>query len=1083
MLTKKISILIALYSIFGQVNAQQYLSGYAKTIKGETIDYHAPQPDAKQALLVRSQESSKYIEWQSQKVPIDCKEKSLSFLMLAAIDVNQKDPSTWNISINGENHFKISSPTISDVKTLSWQGVGGSKLTFNVQSVDRHGDLLGYLLLDVPSKNYIGKELTIRVTGESKNSLTWFMIFQYKTETKIKLELEPAIVKGTKGNSQVMRLDITHFAKPENLSIAIGSALVTKLLDYGLNQFYLEVPISAAEKGERVTLKISNQLVKDTTIKFNPIEPKTIYLLHHSHVDIGYTHIQKEVEELQWSFIESAIELAKLSKNLPNESKFKWNVEVMWAVDSYLKQATPEKRKAFGDAVKQGDIELAALYANELTGLCSSRELIELTESARRIAKECGVAIESAMITDIPGWTWGIVPVLANRGVKYLSLGTNQMHRIGDILDKWGDKPFYWVSQSGQEKLLCWIHKLGYSEFHSGHGYLNLDKVLKEEKIFNYLKSSNKTDYPYDLYVIRYNIGTDNGPTDKTLSKTVKEWNEKYVSPKLVISTTAKAFKDFEDKYGSQIPSVRGDLTGYWEDGAASSAKETSANRASANRLTQAEVLFGLLNPTIYNRDEFAKAWQKVLLYNEHTWGSWNSISEPEIEFTKQQWDVKQSFAADADIETKHLLNIILATRTNEKSINCVEVFNSLSWKRNGLVFLPSVENANSVEDAEGKVYPLQKLTDGQLVFFAEDIPPFGSKIYTLKNEIVSAEITKSYNDFKLSNASIVIELEKESGAIKKLLYKGINYVDTTSLKGLNEFFYVAGRNSQIRYGVDNIKVTQKENGPVVNSIIVESEAPGCIGLSREIQLINPMGTVKIVNKVNKERVYNQEGLHFAFPFNVPKGQVRYDLAFSQVRAEHDQLPGACKNYITMENFVDVSNNSHGITLTSIDAPLFEIGDITTDPTVYGWIENLEPSQTIYSYIMNNYWETNYRAYQEGEVTFTYVLRPHSRFNPLEAEKFGVEQNQGLIPILGSNKPYSASFELKDNGIIAVGLKPTKDGILLTLYNPSGKPEELMWVKPPQKAFVTNFDGEKISPLNQKQIIPAFGVLGLLISY
>lgn len=1078
-------ILLSICFIFSsQISAQKYLNGYDETIKGEIITYHAPQPDADRAMLIRSEDSTRYIEWKTEKIPIDYKEKKARFLMLAGIDVNSENPHKWNVSIDGRACFTISSPLNAESKTILWQSQNGCQLEFIVQSVDRHGDYMGYLILEVPADEFKGKDLTIKVTGESAKSPTWFMVFEYKTERKVKLVAEPAIMKGKKENYQAMRLDITHFDNPVDALILIGNRKIKKLLNFGFNRLYFEVPVISEAKDENVQIKVGNQLIANENFSLKPVAEKTIYLIHHSHVDIGYTHVQKEVEELQWSFLESALELAGLSKEFPNEARFKWNVEVMWAIDSYLEKASPEKRKSLIEAVKNGWIELDALYANELTALCSTRELIELTESSRRVATECGVEAESAMISDVPGWTWGMAPVLANSGVKYLSMGTNQGHRIGSMIEKWGDKPFYWVSQSGQEKVLCWIHQMGYSFFHTGLGYQNLQKVLKEDKIFSYLNQANESDYPYDILILRYNIGSDNGPTDKTLPETVKEWNEKYISPKLVISSVSEAFSIFEKKYGHEIPAVTGDLTGYWEDGAMSSAKETGINRRNAAKLNQIETLLALLNPSAFNHQDISRLWKKIMLYDEHTWGSWNSISEPEADFTRQQWKIKQAFAIDAEKESDKMLVDIMKTRSNGKNISSVEVFNTLSWKRDGLVFLTTDSKINSVIDSDGNKFPVQKLSDSTAVFIAENVPAFGSKNYSLKEETIPYTKTATFANNRLTSDNVSVSIDENSGAISQLIFGGKNFVDNAKLKGLNQYFYVKGRNPLNILGIDKVKIKLKEDGPVISSILVESSAPGCESLSREIQLIKPLGIIKIINTIDKQNIYDQEGLHFAFPFNIPDGQMRYDLAFSVARPDADQLQGSCKNYLTLENYLDISNQDYGVTVALIDAPLFEIGDITTDAPAYGWIESLKKSQTFYSYVMNNYWETNYCASQQGKTIFTYLIKPHERFDGLAAEKFGNEQMHMLIPVLNSDKSHCPEFELVDNGIIAVNLKPVNDGtgLLMTLYNPSGKPEDLEWVKKPKIIFESNFDGDKLKPVTDEMIIPAFGLTNLYIS-
>ena len=114
------------------------------------------------------------------------------------------------------------------------------------------------------------------------------------------------------------------------------------------------------------------------------------------------------------------------------------------------------------------------------------------------------------------------------------------------------------------------------------------------------------------------------------------------------------------------------DWTPYWEDGAGSSALETGMNRASSDRLSQAEALWAMKNPSGYPSQEFEAAWKKVLLYSEHTWGAWCSVSDPENKMTKEQWEIKKSYADDADKLSRQLLDNSLdefGTPTDFKSV------------------------------------------------------------------------------------------------------------------------------------------------------------------------------------------------------------------------------------------------------------------------------------------------------------------------------------------------------------------------------------------------------------------------------
>jgi hypothetical protein len=177
-----------------------------------------------------------------------------------------------------------------------------------------------------------------------------------------------------------------------------------------------------------------------------------------------------------------------------------------------------------------------------------------------------------------------------------------------------------------------------------------------------YLVELETAGYPFDITHLRWNVHGDNGSPDEKVADVVRAWNEQYEYPKLIITTTAKAFRAFEQRYGDKLPEYHGDYTPYWEDGAASSAYETALNRASAERLVQAETLFALRKPDAYPAKAFQEAWRNVLLYSEHTWGAHNSISQPDEHFVLDQWRVKQSFALEADKQSRQLLGQALET-------------------------------------------------------------------------------------------------------------------------------------------------------------------------------------------------------------------------------------------------------------------------------------------------------------------------------------------------------------------------------------------------------------------------------------
>jgi alpha-mannosidase len=169
------------------------------------------------------------------------------------------------------------------------------------------------------------------------------------------------------------------------------------------------------------------------------------------------------------------------------------------------------------------------------------------------------------------------------------------------------------------------------------------------------------------------------------------------------------------------------------------------------------------------------------------------------------------------------------------------------------------------------------------------------------------------------------------------------------------------------------------------------------------------------------------------------------DVPYGVFQAENDQIPSACKNWLTAGRWADVSNGQTGVALITLDAPLFEVGGITanllgsqTNPEV--WRKQIEPTQTLFSWAINNHWGTNYRAYQEGLIIFRYALWPHEQFSASENSKYAIELSQPLLVKQGSENGSDVSGVYPDNPqVIVTAYKPCDNGLgkMITLFNSS----------------------------------------------
>jgi len=363
----------------------------------------------------------------------------------------------------------------------------------------------------------------------------------------IRADGEEALIRDKDGVRQSIRLEISHIAPAARAEVKVSGKTLREDLVLGYNRFQVPADAVTATVDIPIEVKIGDRPAQRLSVRLSPVVRRELWLLPHSHNDIGYSDHQAVVEKNHWAFFEQAIAIAEKTAAYPEGARFKWNSEVLWAVDSYFRGASPEKKAAFIRAVKSGRIGLQGLYANVLTGIAPAEELDHFFDFARQVSRAEGLTIDAVMLTDIPSYSWSLVPVMAQNGIKYFSSGPNYMpqlpdggDRIGQAMKAWADKPFYWISPSGKEKILFWMAGRGYSWFHG----LNMGSLAadKSKPVLDYCRELAEKNYPYDMVQVRYTTGGDNGPPDPRLPDFVKDWNERYESPRFRIATASEMF-------------------------------------------------------------------------------------------------------------------------------------------------------------------------------------------------------------------------------------------------------------------------------------------------------------------------------------------------------------------------------------------------------------------------------------------------------------------------------------------------------------------------------------------------------------
>jgi len=114
-------------------------------------------------------------------------------------------------------------------------------------------------------------------------------------------------------------------------------------------------------------------------------------------------------------------------------------------------------------------------------------------------------------------------------------------------------------------------------------------------------------------------------------------------------------------------------------------------------------------------------------------------------------------------------------------------------------------------------------------------------------------------------------------------------------------------------------------------------------------RLVSGLDRVEIIDTIDKKAVRSVEGVHIGFGFNIPSPAVRINIPWGVIQPETGQLAGACKNWFSVERWVDISNDQLGVTWATLEAPLLEVGGLTANlprsqPNPKAYLSKIEAS-------------------------------------------------------------------------------------------------------------------------------------------
>lgn len=808
-----------------------------------------------------------------------------------------------------------------------------------------------------------------------------------------------------------------------------------------------------------------------------------VFLIHHSHTDIGYTERQDKITRYHSDFIKQAIKILDNihEKNLTEYQGFKWQCENFWQVQQFWKSASETEKEHFAAYVRSGEIGVSGNYLN-MTDLVLEKAFDNVLSEMDAFSKKLGHIFSCGMCADVNGLAWGYPDILYKHGVQCFYTALHPHHGMFPLYKK--VQPYYWETPKGN-KLLMWNgdhYHVGNEMFfspHAGSNYtffdeyssaINNNQILNKDpdtvdkdelqicttRIQRYLENLESEKYPYDLvpFMVSGAI-TDNAPPSIEIAKRVHELNEYFHGDVIFQMATLEDFFDAVKASCDDIPTYRGDFTDWWADGVGSTPAATKIYLDAARKYQLCEKLDA--KHEIASDNLMMSAAKNLMLYAEHTWGYSSSVSEPWDSMVEQLEYKKTAYATNANTEVSSALDHILASK-GEVSIQqgkpqhyivinphaqhlhttCylyIEYWEYIDGLRYDSTMPIIVSDSETGEHLPSQVKRIARATqvEVEIDMAAEmtrhleihlDPHPYYPEI-TIRNhahigadgvqDILSVpredeeEIDTDFFDVYFDGThGIQRIIWKKDGTDllradrKQAPFAGI-YEITDIVPDPCTVRKLMGRNRKAyntrRYQAVLQDRRIRENGDVYTAIELNYALKGTRIYSVFLKIYKHIPQIEINVRVHKTSHWEPENLYIPLPFTAGGETVFYvNKTGCIMRPGIDQLPGTCQDFYLVQDALVWKNKKRCVSVITKDAPLIAMGDLEAkrirlcDPT-----DKTQNERLVYSWPMNNFWETNFKVDLAGFYEFRYLFTVNDNADEKETFVNSTALDEGII--------------------------------------------------------------------------------------
>ncbi len=808
------------------------------------------------------------------------------------------------------------------------------------------------------------------------------------------------------------------------------------------------------------------------------VRPKTVYMVQHTHSDIGFARPQSEIISHYVEHIDHALDYCEMTADYPGDAQFRWTCETAGAVLNFLRTRPPEQVARLKRWIAKGNIEVTGMFL-DMGEVCDDATLRHGLRELR-LVHEQGIPVKTLMQDDVHGIPWCMADYAAEIGIRYTWMGENTDRALVPF-----DNPtiYRWQSPSGREMLA----------FRSEHymlgnmwGIHNSDIGNFAAKLDAFLDRLDRAGYPFDAFAVPYSgFFIDDSAPNWQQCDFIRRWNESGRHKVRLVSATASMFMDHVARDAEALRKVKVHRAAYpdwWADGFGTSAMETGEAIKAQRELLAAEGVFAMsllrgkpLSSSI--APLIADTRENLLYWGEHTMGSSASISDPLRWDSLEGWRSKAAFAWTAQRGARFAgeaaAAMMLPELAREADHATLTLFNSLPWTRDGFAemfidkgVIPDGSDFRFVDERGEalQVRPRREIPWGRgegcyYRVFARSLPPCGYRTYRLE---VGGAPRNGRAPAALENEFYRIAVDAQKGVVTSIFDKRRQreLVDPNAPQRLGEIIYetfpdrwkihkLASYRPEdckfTRRGCANFKPVRGESNEIYDSVKFTADFPeeGSSGFSVEIRLMRGRPAIELAYTLRRTKSGHPSSFYVAFPFNGKK--LAFDVPGGLVHPGENQLEGTASAWNTVQSFAAAEDGDYRILLSSPTTPFVQFGKLFGEHK-FDYIAKYDHTY-IYAWPMNNYWWTNFVRDQNGDFKWSYTITTQSGQGEDAAFRWALAERVPLLwrivprgPANGKAREWRG-MELTDAALVSAGVMPALDGrgLVMLVGERSGK--------------------------------------------